>query len=204
MEKKPDRRVARTRAALMKAFVGEMLGRGYEAVSVEDIARRADVGRSTFYMHYSSKDALLREAVSRPSGILSVIVGGNIDPDMVAPQLVHFHEQRTRNGTFFRDPIRRIWVERLAEMTEPRLAKLARQAQANPRLPLPLVAVQLAELQLSLITNWLTRKPALKPEAVAEALIASTHGQVRALLGLDADTSVFLSREKLRVVYRQP
>ena len=201
MEKKTDRRVARTKAALMSAFVGEILSRGYEAVSVEDIARRANVGRSTFYMHYAGKDALLREAVSRPCAVLCVIVGGDISADMVAPQLAHFHEQRRRNGTFFRDPIRRIWTARLAQMMEPRLVKLARMTGAQPRLPLPLVALQLAELQISLITNWLLEKPALKPETVAEALIAATQAQLRALLGLGADAPVFISREKLRVVY---
>ena len=201
MEKKTDRRVARTKAALMSAFVGEILSRGYEAVSVEDITRRANVGRSTFYMHYAGKDALLREAVSRPCAVLCVIVGGDISADMVAPQLAHFHEQRRRNGTFFRDPIRRIWTARLAQMMEPRLVKLARMTGAQPRLPLPLVALQLAELQISLITNWLLEKPALKPETVAEALIAATQAQLRALLGLGADAPVFISREKLRVVY---
>ena len=201
MEKKTDRRVARTKAALMSAFVGEILSRGYEAVSVEDIARRANVGRSTFYMHYAGKDALLREAVSRPCAVLCVIVGGDISADMVAPQLAHFHEQRRRNGTFFQGPIRRIWTARLAQMMEPRLVKLARMTGAQPRLPLPLVALQLAELQISLITNWLLEKPALKPETVAEALIAATQAQLRALLGLGADAPVFISREKLRVVY---
>ena len=181
--------------------MGEILSRGYEAVSVEDIARRANVGRSTFYMHYAGKDALLREAVSRPCAVLCVIVGGDISADMVAPQLAHFHEQRRRNGTFFRDPIRRIWTARLAQMMEPRLIKLARMTGAQPRLPLPLVALQLAELQISLITNWLLEKPALKPETVAEAMIAATQAQLRALLGLGADAPVFISREKLRVVY---
>ena len=201
MEKKTDRRVARTKAALMSAFVGEILSRGYEAVSVEDIARRANVGRSTFYMHYAGKDALLREAVSRPCAVLCVIVGGDISADMVAPQLAHFHEQRRRNGTFFRDPIRRIWTARLAQMMEPRLIKLARMTGAQPRLPLPLVALQLAELQISLITHWLVEKPGLKPETVADALSAATQAQLRALLGLSADAPVFISREKLRMVF---
>lgn len=202
MEKKPDRRVARTRQALMSAFVGELLARGFDAVSVEDIARRADVGRSTFYMHYRGKEDLLREAVTRPSTVLALVVGGNIDAEMVAPQLAHFHAQRGRNGSFFRDPIRRIWVDRLAEMIEPRLARLA--CAGRPLLPQPLIARQLAETQLALLINWLTQKPALKPEVVAQALIANTQGQLRALLGLDADAPIFLGPEKLKVIYREP
>ena len=58
-----DRRVARTREALRRALVALMLDKGYEAVSVEDICRKAGVGRSTFYTHYKSKDDLKRAGV---------------------------------------------------------------------------------------------------------------------------------------------
>jgi AcrR family transcriptional regulator len=199
---KPDRRIARTRQALMSAFVSEILSRGYDEVSVEDIVKRANVGRSTFYTHYKSKDDLLRESIARPSAILSVIVGGDVKVEMLVPQLVHFHEQRTRGASFFRDPMRRLWVHRLAELMEPRLAKVTRQTQARPQLPLPLIALQLAEAQIALIANWLLEKPALKPDAVAEAMIASTHGLLRSLLGLRAEISILIPGEKLKVVYQ--
>jgi len=199
---KPDRRTARTRQALMSAFVSEVLSRSYEEISVEDIVKRADIGRSTFYMHYKSKDDLLRESIARPSAILSVIVGGDVTVEMLVPQLVHFHQQRIRGACFFRDPIRRIWVGRLAEMMEPRLAKLARLTQARPHLPLPLTALQLAEAQIALIASWLLEKPALKADSVAEAMIASTHGLLRSLLGLRPEISVLIPGEKLRVAYQ--
>jgi AcrR family transcriptional regulator len=199
---KPDRRVQRTRAALMQAFVGEILTRGYEEVSVDDIARLANVGRSTFYMHYHSKDDLLREALSRPSSILATIIGGDVTPEMLVPQLVHFHEQRVRNGVFFREPARHIWASRLAEMMEPRLGKLARHLPAQPQLPLPLIVHQLAEGQITLLAGWLTGRPGLKPEAIAAAMIASSHAAVGAFLGLPASTPPLIPGEKLRVSHR--
>ena len=55
-----DRRVARTRAALQQAHVSLILKRGYEAVTVEDICEAANVGRSTFYAHFTGKDDLRR------------------------------------------------------------------------------------------------------------------------------------------------
>ncbi len=196
---KTDRRTQRTRQALMTAFVGEVLTRGYEDVSVEDIVTRANVGRSTFYMHYKSKHDLLRESITRPSTILSLLVGGDITVEMLVPQLAHFHEQRHRNGTFFRDPARRLWAKRLGEMIEPRLAKIARQTHAQPALPLPFIALQLAEAQIALVANWLTDKPALKADAVAAAMIATTRGSLCAMLGLRADMSILIPGEKLKV-----
>ncbi len=39
--------------------------RGYEKTSVQDILDRADVGRATFYLHYRSKEDLLRKSLDR-------------------------------------------------------------------------------------------------------------------------------------------
>ena len=56
---RPDRRVARTRKALKDALTDLILERGYEALTVQDVIDRADVGRSTFYAHFLDKDDLL-------------------------------------------------------------------------------------------------------------------------------------------------
>jgi len=58
-----DRRVARTRGLLHQALLALILEKGYEAISVEDICDRANVGRSTFYAHFTSKDDLKRSGL---------------------------------------------------------------------------------------------------------------------------------------------
>lgn len=57
--KKEDRRVQRTRALLFDALLDLMAGKGYEAITVQDIIDRANVGRSTFYTHFADKEQLL-------------------------------------------------------------------------------------------------------------------------------------------------
>ncbi len=54
-----DRRVGKTRRALKGALTDLILDKGYEAVTVQNIIDRADVGRSTFYAHFLDKDDLL-------------------------------------------------------------------------------------------------------------------------------------------------
>jgi AcrR family transcriptional regulator len=56
---RPDRRVSKTRKALKDALTDLILEKGYEAVTVQDVIDRADVGRSTFYAHFIDKDDLL-------------------------------------------------------------------------------------------------------------------------------------------------
>ena len=58
-ESKPDRRIGKTRKALKEALTDLILERGYEAVTVQEVISRADVGRSTFYAHFVDKDDLL-------------------------------------------------------------------------------------------------------------------------------------------------
>jgi AcrR family transcriptional regulator len=58
-----DRRVRRTRQTLHETLMRLTVERGYDEISVADIAAAADVGRSTFYAHFTDKDDLLRSAV---------------------------------------------------------------------------------------------------------------------------------------------
>jgi AcrR family transcriptional regulator len=48
-----------------------MTTKGYEATTVQDVIDRADVGRSTFYAHYSDKSDLLHDALSQLRTLLA-------------------------------------------------------------------------------------------------------------------------------------
>jgi len=61
---KKDRRIEKTEQALRQAFLELCAERGYEKLSVSQIASRANVGRTTFYAHYSDKEELLTNSLS--------------------------------------------------------------------------------------------------------------------------------------------
>src|SRR5438876_1337529 len=61
----PDRRTARTREMLYSALIALILRKGYDGISVQDIIDEANVGRSTFYDHYTGKEELLRSGFER-------------------------------------------------------------------------------------------------------------------------------------------
>lgn len=58
-----DRRVIRTRRNLRAALMELILEKGYDAVTIEDITEHADLGRTTFYLHYKDKEELLLESI---------------------------------------------------------------------------------------------------------------------------------------------
>lgn len=58
-QKPVDRRIQKSKMYLSDAFIALILEKGYEAVTVQEIIDRANVGRSTFYAHFESKEQLL-------------------------------------------------------------------------------------------------------------------------------------------------
>jgi len=58
---KIDRRILRTRLALRSAMLSLIKEKGFDAVTVEEITERANLGRATFYLHYKDKEDLLLE-----------------------------------------------------------------------------------------------------------------------------------------------
>ncbi|MNO12492.1 HTH-type transcriptional regulator MtrR [compost metagenome] len=59
MSKKTDLRILRTKQSIRKALIELIQEKGYEAITIQDIADRAMINRNTFYLHYENKPDLL-------------------------------------------------------------------------------------------------------------------------------------------------
>lgn len=66
-----DLRVQRTRKMIQQAMIDLTVERGFNAISVRDIADRAMVNRSTFYRHYLDKDDVLRQYMDEVAALTS-------------------------------------------------------------------------------------------------------------------------------------
>ena len=73
-EKKLDRRVVRTRKAIMRAYEKLLVEQDFSKITVSAISREADIDRKTFYLHYASVDDLAnKKAESNLMQILEVL-----------------------------------------------------------------------------------------------------------------------------------
>ena len=80
-----DRRISRTRRALTNALIALTLEKGYEAVTVRELAERADIGYATFFRHFADKDALLMDVLEGTlTDLLELIQPVMDDPERTA------------------------------------------------------------------------------------------------------------------------
>ncbi len=74
-----DRLTERTRLAFLNAAAELIMEHGFDDVSIAAIARRADYGRSTFYLHFTDKDDLGWALVHYHQGLLIERIAARIE-----------------------------------------------------------------------------------------------------------------------------
>jgi AcrR family transcriptional regulator len=165
-----DRRVRRTRSALLEALMSLMAARGYRGISVDALLERAKVARSTFYAHFRGKDDLLRENVKH---LRALAVDQAASPEQKLLQFsraffTHAGENRALYLSLLRDPDRggavfkRMQVV-LAEVATRELDTMGCDADARE----PTVQFFVGA-QWSVMAWWLERRPSLDAAAAHE------------------------------------
>jgi AcrR family transcriptional regulator len=176
-KKQMDRRVARTRSLLQQAHMSLILKKDYEAITVDEICDAANVGRSTFYAHYTSKDDLRRSSLENLRRLLverqsDALRAGDIRDRSLGFSLTMFEHARDhldlykalvggRGGAFALGTIRRI----LSDLIRNELAATAdkRSADAIPR---EVVVEYVAGAFMAVMTWWLDGGAKLPPQRV--------------------------------------
>jgi len=182
----PDRRVERTRAAIRTAMSHLVLTRGYDAFSAADIAEAANIGRSTFYEHYQSKDDAFARSVEVVLGPLARACATEAADPALDATLSHFWEYRRLVRIMLSGRPRAIMVDVLARLIVAHLATApagqnAGSAGENPLIPL--LAAQIAHGQLALVEAWLSGRHGCAAGQIARMLRATSHATAKAGMG---------------------
>lgn len=173
-----DRRVVRTREMLHQALIALILKKGYEAITVEDICSHANIGRSTFYAHYKSKeglhlsgmDHLRRQLVDRQRD--ATAPSGHGDERRLGFSLAMFEHARgridhyramtgSRSSAIALGHIRKL----VADMVRDELASGGSKTSAEI-MPRELVVQYIVGAFMAVLTWWLDGGAKLPPERI--------------------------------------
>jgi AcrR family transcriptional regulator len=84
MPKQPDARVRRSRDRVLSTALHLLGESGVGGFSVDEVARRSGVAKTTIYRHWPSREALVLEAASRISAEREVPDTGSLEGDVLA------------------------------------------------------------------------------------------------------------------------
>ena len=171
-----DRRIKRTQQLLAKALIALTLEKGYEAVTIRDITEREDVGYATFFRHYQSKAALLRDVSDVVLADLNSLLPGSpsADAEAVGVPLFRYVQEHA-------NIIRVLLQSRGSSSLVQHIIDITSQDVLNENTPLEgsivpaeIAAYHLIDSSISLIQWWLEHDMPYTPErmgAIFHALI---------------------------------
>lgn len=81
---RPGGRTARTREAVLRAVIDELNDHGYRGATVERVAERADVAKTTIYRRWGSLDGLLADLMAERAHAIPIPDAGHLDADLHA------------------------------------------------------------------------------------------------------------------------
>ncbi len=191
-----DRRGERTRELLQQALIGLLRERRYQGITIRDIVERANVGYTTFYLHYRSKDDLFmscHEAIVAEFhfGPLQALSRAEMLSPETPPGLIAAYQHLAAAQALLypifqgRDslPILRRIRDRNAQGIAAGLHVAF--AEADGTMPLDVLAIALAGAQLALVQWWLEQRQLYSPEIMAQTFHRLQRATIRDALGLD-------------------
>ncbi len=97
-----DRRVQKTRQLIMNTFIDLLTEKGFEKITIQDIADRADINRGTVYLHYVDKFDLLDKCVEKYVDLLLHYCEGSTNTNLDAGAFLSVFGYMEKNFTIYK------------------------------------------------------------------------------------------------------
>jgi AcrR family transcriptional regulator len=186
-----DPRVRKTRRSLQAALVRLILRKGYDAVSIQDIATEAETARITFYRHYADKQELLtdclnelyEELTQKTEPMAAERLRRGESPVSVLYTHIEAHEILYR--ILFSSQGTQTVMERLHHHLSERAAEALRQNAPVQLIPLEVIAAHVASAQIGLAIWWLDHDKPYPASYMAQVSTWLTLGGVLRSVGID-------------------
>ena len=175
-----DKRIQKTLLALRESFFELVLTFSYDEIKVSNIIEKANVGRSTFYLHFKSKDDILATSMSKLLDDLALCINPKDNQLIMIELMEHFWQNRQFAPKIFSGTARRAVIKALEERIQSKLKQQLKENMRTTQVPLNIVAHQIAEAQLLPCIDWLLGKGKCTTQEMAKHIEDSTKALVKA------------------------
>jgi AcrR family transcriptional regulator len=176
-----DRRVRRTQILLHRALISLVLEKNYDSITIQEILDRADIGRSTFYAHFKSKDELLISGIHELHDTLDAAIQSERPRAKPQEAVISFSLAMFQHASEYREVYHILlntqgWSivrQRLEEMFDQIIRReckteIQRLKKADSDVPVDLFVHYLTAGFFSILTWWLGRRSRLTPLQINE------------------------------------
>lgn len=161
-----DRRVQRTKQVLFNALMKLVSEKPYDKITVQEILEQANVGRTTFYTHFQSKEDLFlssHEHIFQQLCSSFFLETGELRPEPSAALVAFLTiNQQSRNTYFYllgggdRGEIARLLIDRIARYLGEHLHRYYQETQS--RIPFSILSMQVASSLITLNQWWMEKR----------------------------------------------
>jgi AcrR family transcriptional regulator len=203
-----DPRIQRTRKYLLQALMEMVVEKGYQNITITDLAESACINRSTFYLHYQDKDDLLitgfKEYWNQVLPEFQILL-----PDLAAAEdnlaatlesdLEHFNQKREYYRIMLCEkeipPFRDCLYDHLFQITQMRLSPLFSRG-SSPTSKTNLVLVWMTSAYLGIIRWWLAEEQPSSPSELAAELKRLFFSQLQGFYSTDKISPIMWAQQE--------
>ena len=196
--KKEDLRTKRTRKMILEAFINLVEEKGYEHVTVSDIASQAMINRATFYAHFKDKqdvyDYIFKEAVAQFMIVLAPVQLGRTNQlqlHAIEQIITHIFEKIQENRVFFKTVLNAHGNEQLrkqiSQILRSTYANIFEQVEIREKdfiVPIDFIIEYMSSTFMASLHWWINQEISFSPKQMAQLIIKLVGSNHLKVLGI--------------------
>ena len=196
--KKEDLRTKRTRKMILEAFINLVEEKGYEHVTVSDIANQAMINRATFYAHFKDKqdvyDYIFKEAVEQFMMVLAPVQLGRTNQlqlHAIEQIITHIFEKIQENRVFFKTVLNAHGNEQLrkqiSQILRSTYANIFEQVEIREKdfiVPIDFIIEYMSSTFMASLHWWINQEISFSPKQMAQLIIKLVGSNHLKVLGI--------------------
>lgn len=194
--KKEDLRTKRTRKMILETFINLVKERGYEHVTISDIANQAMINRATFYAHFKDKqdiyDYIFKEAIEQFMMVLAPVQLGRTNQLHTIEQIItHIFEKIQENRVFFKTVLNAHVNEQLrkqiSQILRSTYANIFDQVEIREKdfiVPIDFIIEYMSSTFMTSLHWWINQEISFSPKQMAQLIIKLVGSNHLKVLGI--------------------